>query len=225
MTNENSRVGCFTGKVPLGSILTELHRPLSMIALRHHVGALKYGYYSWYNHPETSNATVIDNLDAILRHFSAHRMGKMVDPESRLPHIFHACCRAGMLVTSLYRDYNNHHTEMTRKCKDWDIGSQISAEVILVASKLKHANLPDDTAEYPAFINSLLVDDLANKPWIDKDIFAHKICNRIDLLALAIWKYADRLVAENAFEYPLLLETCICRFIQNNIDPNIRGNK
>lgn len=96
-----TRVGCFTNKIKLADKIKEWKRPLAIVALIHHIGACKYPYYSWYNHPSTSDATPEDNFNAILRHFTAHRIGKTIDSDSKLPHIFHAVCRAGMLKPAI----------------------------------------------------------------------------------------------------------------------------
>lgn len=91
-------VGGYKFKAPLCDIADKYQAPLAMIALVHLRGAQKYEAYSWFNTPWTGNSTVVDNLEAIMRHFTAITQGKIMDSEG-LPHIFHMCCRAGMMVT------------------------------------------------------------------------------------------------------------------------------
>lgn len=96
-------VGALEGKVPYTQILQEFKLPLAAIGLVHRRGARKYSAYSWLNDPEASNSTIWENIDAMLRHMTAHSIGMIQDPEG-LPHIYHMCCRAGMLVTTYLRE-------------------------------------------------------------------------------------------------------------------------
>lgn len=121
-------------------IIDNYQEPLSMITLVHNRGTKKYEAYSWLNDPAASNSTVMENIDALVRHMSAHIMGKWLDTEG-LPHIYHMCCRAGMLVTTYYRTAN------TQKIKqesiqdlvhlDSDFGHHITPEELLALSKEK----------------------------------------------------------------------------------------
>lgn len=95
--------GALEGKVPYTRILTEFKIPLAAIGLVHRRGARKYAAYSWLRDPSASNSTVWENIDAMLRHMTAHSIGLVRDPEG-LPHIYHMCCRAGMLVSTYLRE-------------------------------------------------------------------------------------------------------------------------
>ena len=91
-------VGGYSKKESLSQVVRRYSLPLTMTSIVHDHGARKYACYSWYNDPDHGNSSVIENIDAILRHFSAYSMGWLIDIEG-LPHIFHMCCRASMLVT------------------------------------------------------------------------------------------------------------------------------
>lgn len=111
MTNDTTVIGALTGKVSMVDTIEEFCDPLKMIMLIHQRGAKKYPLYGWYNDPEHTDSTIKNNLNAMCRHFSAYSMGFPIDPEG-LPHIFHLCCRAGMLITTAYRAWSNHHGEL-----------------------------------------------------------------------------------------------------------------
>ena len=202
-----TRVGCFTNKIKLADKIKEWKRPLAIVALIHHIGAYKYPYYSWYNHPSTSDATPEDNFNAILRHFTAHRIGKTIDSDSKLPHIFHAVCRAGMLITNLYRDINNCHDQLENTVGvhvplDWDVGSQITAEEILLISKADQCAYYNSIKDAPAYISRLLgnliLTDTLRK--VDPaNIFTN--INPADELVLNIWAYANDLIKEHLISY------------------------
>lgn len=93
-----SLVGGYTTKVPLVELYDYFKEPLAMIAVVHVLGAQKYPAYSWFNDPTEGNSTITDNIEAIGRHMGAHMSGHILDREG-LPHIFHMCCRAGMMVS------------------------------------------------------------------------------------------------------------------------------
>lgn len=95
--------GAFKGKIPFTDLLQEFKAPLAIIGLVHRRGARKYAAYSWLRDPGASNSTIWENIDALVRHMTAHSMGYIRDPEG-LPHIFHICCRAGMLVSTHLRE-------------------------------------------------------------------------------------------------------------------------
>ncbi len=103
MPNKSIMIGALEGKVPYTKILQEFSLPLAAIGLVHRRGARKYAAYSWLHDPEASNSTIWENIDAMLRHMTAHSIGMIQDPEG-LPHIYHMCCRAGMLVTTYLRE-------------------------------------------------------------------------------------------------------------------------
>ncbi len=99
----SSNVGAIKGKKNMIKLIRENLIPLAAINLVHQIGLKKYKIFSWYNDPEHADGTVDDNINAIMRHFCAHRSGCTIDPESGLPHIFHMACRCGMAVTVYYR--------------------------------------------------------------------------------------------------------------------------
>ena len=223
---ENKKIGCFKNKIKLDAKIRKWQKPLAMIALIHHIGALKYPYYSWYNNPVSSDATPDNNLNAILRHFTAHRMGKTIDPESGLPHIFHAVCRAGMLITNLYREENDCKDRISRteSTKDlWDIGSQLTAEEILVISKDDRCKFFTNLADAPTYINKLLGDLLLtnSSDFFDtSDIFT--CVTPFDELVLNIWHYADILASEHRFSYGDKLSEKTIDFVDEYIDSSCK---
>lgn len=109
--------GGFTYKADITKIIKDYELPLKMIALVHHCGARKYKIFSWYNEPYVSDSSLMDNLNALYRHFGAHSMGKIVDREGLL-HIFHMCCRAGMMISTFIKEKNYLDTTLTSDCTD-----------------------------------------------------------------------------------------------------------
>lgn len=99
--------GGYTGKLDLLELFNRYDLGLKMIAYIHYRGTKKYPAFGWYNSPSTCGGTCYDNLNALMRHLGAHNSGFIRDPEGS-PHIFHMCCRAGMLVTGFYRNQSNH---------------------------------------------------------------------------------------------------------------------
>lgn len=124
-------------------VVNMFHEQLAAISLVHLLGTRKYKAYSWLNDPRASNSTVTDNADAMYRHFIAHSMGRVWDPEG-LPHLFHLCCRAGMLVTTWYRMMNPNPkmayvdcSEMSRKLLlPSGVGQFLTPEEILSLGKV-----------------------------------------------------------------------------------------
>lgn len=160
--------GAFKNKIKLANIIKEYQFPLACIALIHRMGEIKYPSYSWFNDPEASDSTVENNINAMLRHFSAHRMGFAIDPESNMPHLCHLACRAGMLITTFYRGLNGvAHTDLMSKPSEYPnnpIGAYITGEEILSLSKVaKHEK---GTALVPR-LNSLLINTIFNEELID----------------------------------------------------------
>lgn len=68
-------------------------------------GALKHGAYSWENNPHRSDATVDNNISAMLRHFWAIRHGIELD-EDGISHWDHLACRAAMMMVANMRPSN-----------------------------------------------------------------------------------------------------------------------
>lgn len=80
-----------TGKLRLDLITPEMHRALGEVLT---FGANKYGDRNW------EKGIDLDRLYAAnQRHLLAHREGEATDPESGLPHLFHAFCNLGMMLT------------------------------------------------------------------------------------------------------------------------------
>lgn len=156
--------GAFKNKIKLAEIIKTYRFPLACIALIHRMGEVKYPSYSWFNNPEASDSTVDNNINAMLRHFSAHRMGFQIDPESKLPHLCHLACRAGMLITTFYRELNGmtYSDPMSRPAQypNNPIGAYITGEEIFSLSKsIKHEY---GNAIVP-YLNSLLINDVLSR--------------------------------------------------------------
>lgn len=160
--------GAFMNKEHIGDKLRWFSSVLAMIALVHERGTMKYTSYSWMADPEKSNSSISDNLDAIERHLGAHTMGRLLDPEG-LPHIFHAACRAGMLVTTFLRKkYSVKSIPVRDKTASYSsfasalIGSQITTEEIIALTKTLPESLSNIKQMQPSellpIIRGLLID-------------------------------------------------------------------
>ena len=80
-----------TGKLRLDLIPPEMHEALGEVLT---FGAGKYGDRNW------ELGIDPDRLYAAAqRHLLAHRKGKILDHESGRPHLYHAFCNLGMMVT------------------------------------------------------------------------------------------------------------------------------
>lgn len=97
-------VGAITGKRPMHEFIMKFQAALLAIALIHRRGARKYAPFAWCAATTKADSTVCNNIDAMIRHLSAHSMGFFQDIEG-LPHIFHLGCRAAMLTTVYYRQH------------------------------------------------------------------------------------------------------------------------
>lgn len=106
---ENSNIGALLGKPDLLASIQRHYPFLWACGYVHMQNSHKWPRYSWQLDPEHSNSTIADNLSAIGRHLLAYSMGKTIDPESGLPHIYHLACRTGMCVTAYYRKCNNNY--------------------------------------------------------------------------------------------------------------------
>lgn len=209
MINENdAREGCIKGKPPLSKLSAKYRLAYIAIALIHHFGALKYGYYSWYNDPANCNSTVSDNIDAIFRHITAHKIGKIIDPESHLPHVFHACCRAGMLITMYYRTWLTNSLIPNKPKKNeaakFDVLTQITTEEILVLTKDKVVPEYEDLDNLSDHIFELLCSidmfDRCHIPGIELD---NTIYSSIEDLVLSIWRYTCKLIVAGQVSYDI----------------------
>ena len=96
-------MGCVKHKIQL-QLNDEDQLFLDMAALVHYIGAKKHGLYNWQNDPEHTDSTVLNNVSALLRHYTALRDGYFLD-DSGLPHLFHMACRVCMLETTYIREY------------------------------------------------------------------------------------------------------------------------
>lgn len=215
----SNAIGSFPKKFKMGEIFDKYRIPLAMISLVHERGARKYECYSWLNNPDASNSTVMENLDAIARHFNAHTMGKLIDVEG-LPHIFHIACRAGMMISTAYRSINkNHHRlndprpQLAELMKSDEfgplMGHQITSEEILVLTKDDmYPTIPSDSATLQSYIQAILIELAMYEKqgkisyiFLDKDVFEGKWM--LDLLFLALIRYAELIWKEKDF-LPLL---------------------
>jgi hypothetical protein len=192
-------IGSIKGNVPLSELSAKYRNAYVAIALIHHFGAEKYGYYSWYNDPLNCNSSISDNIDAIFRHMTAHRIGKFIDPESRLPHIFHACCRAGMLITVYYRQDNDGYF-IKKKNEDakLDVLSQLTTEEILVLSKDKLVPEYEDLDSLSDHIFEILCGiDMFDSLRFPDISLSELYYSEIEDLVLSIWRYMIKLVNAN----------------------------
>ena len=211
--------GCIKGKIPLCDLTAKYRAAYIAIALIHHFGALKYSYYSWYNDPANCNSTVSDNLNAIFRHLMAHKIGKIIDPESHLPHVFHACCRAGMLITMYYRTWltgslipNKPKKNETAK---FDVLTQLTTEEIWVLIKDKAVPEYEDLDSLSDHIFELLCSiDMFDKCHIpDIELDNTNYCD-IEDLVLSIWRYTCKLIIAGQVSYDISkLDDKLQRFI------------
>lgn len=136
-------VGAFTGKIKLGEIIKDMELPMRAVAVILKIGELKYPSYSWYNNytDPKADSTVECNINAMLRHFTAHRMGFCVDPDSKMPHIFHLACRAALLTTTYYLNSTTdirYSKVLMRPCEyeySKSLGLYITGEVLTSLSK------------------------------------------------------------------------------------------
>lgn len=211
--------GCIKGKIPLCDLTAKYRAAYIAIALIHHFGALKYSYYSWYNDPANCNSTVSDNLNAIFRHLMAHRIGKIIDPESHLPHVFHACCRAGMLITMYYRTWLTGNLIPNKPKKNetakFDVLTQLTTEEIWVLIKDKVVPEYEDLDSLSDHIFELLCSiDMFDKCHIpDIELDNTNYCD-IEDLVLSIWRYACKLIIAGQVSYDISkLDDKLQRFI------------
>ena len=80
-----------TGKLRLDLVTPEMHRALGEVLT---FGAGKYGDRNWELGFEAERLYA-----AAQRHLLAWREGEEHDPESGMPHLHHAFCNLGMMVT------------------------------------------------------------------------------------------------------------------------------
>lgn len=194
----------------MNELIKKYKRPLAAIALVHLIGTRKYDAYSWQNYPTASNSTCLENIDALIRHFSAHSMGQIIDPDG-LPHMFNMCCRAGMLVSTFYRKRNQHKTiykNVAHPAIDW-FGIFLTPEELLVCSKEdQHVNLADNLEQLYPHIWGLLVEcaehteEQLSPSFTEFDIYKH--CPMVDCIFHAIFKAF--MIWDQTFEYTRFLQ-------------------
>ena len=85
-----------TGKLRLDLIPPEMHEALGKVLT---FGAGKYGDRNWEAGIDEGRLYA-----AAQRHLLAHRKGELLDPESGLPHLYHAFCNLGMMCTLAARN-------------------------------------------------------------------------------------------------------------------------
>jgi hypothetical protein len=201
MNEENitKYIGSVKGKVPLSGLTAKYRSAYVAIALVHHFGAEKYGYYNWYNDPRNCNSSISDNIDAIFRHMTAHRIGKFIDPESKLPHIFHACCRAGMLITIYYRqDNDGYFIKKKNENAELDVLSQLTTEEILVLSKDKLVPEYKDLDNLSDHIFEVLCGiDMFDTLHVAGVSLSDLYCSEVEDLVLSVWRYMIGLINAN----------------------------
>lgn len=95
--------GGFDRKFNLGRVYMHFKESFQVISQVHALGAVKYGFYSFQNTPETSNSTVEDNLNAMVRHYLCVTTGTIMDKEG-FAHAHQMMARAHMLLTTWYRN-------------------------------------------------------------------------------------------------------------------------
>lgn len=137
-------IGAFKGKIKLVDIIKDMELPMKAVSVILKTGELKYPSYSWYNNYTNPKAdsTLECNLNAMLRHFTAHRMGFAVDPDSKMPHIFHLACRAALMITTYYlasTENIRYRHNLIRPTSEYDykesVGLYIPGEVLTSLGK------------------------------------------------------------------------------------------
>lgn len=156
MTDKQEFVGGYTTKAPLVDIFHTYKHVLAMIALVHIRGARKYQAYSWYNHPWDGNSTVVDNIEAVGRHFYGHSTGKFIDVEG-LPHLFHMCCRSGMAVSILNKSSSPIDIIWGKQPSMMSIGTWITPVEIKLLSEVPEEILELEMDDYIPKINEIIV--------------------------------------------------------------------
>ena len=164
--HRDNLTAAYEGKPDLVRICRANRLFFTAISLVHKRGCRKYAAYSWLNVPVGRDSSLMDNINAISRHFGAHSMGRILDPEG-LPHIFHMCCRAGMLVTTAYRQAIDYatvvHGTNTWAALDYsllggDFGIFLTPQEFLPFTKETRYALPRRLDECYPVIQGLLVN-------------------------------------------------------------------
>lgn len=228
--DNNTNTGAIKGKIPLCDLAAKYHDAYTAIALIHHFGSLKYGYYNWYNDPENCDGCFYNNVNAIFRHMTAHRIGKFIDPESHLPHIFHACCRAGMLITIYYRICSISKLKPLAPKKDknarLDVTSQLTTEELLVLSKDHLVPEYKDLNDLSDHIYELLCTaDNFDERCTPDGFFDNTTYDEVEDLVLSVWRYAIKALQCNRVSYDVsILDEKLQHFIAENRNIYQEGN-
>ena len=214
-------VGSFKGKVKLADLVREYKLPMNAVAVILKTGELKYPSYSWYNNytDPKADSTIECNINAMMRHFTAHRMGFCVDQDSKMPHIFHLACRAVLLTTTYYLNntksiqYDKTLARPNNYNTDNSLGLYIPAEVIYSLNK-SQAKLEDNSKDQLEVIIYDLLFKLSIKT-PNFNGFNDTAANFVDTLLLAVFKYV-RLYIEDSE-----LITDFKKTIDGNFDKSI----
>lgn len=206
------QMGAFKNKIDLGEVIQTHTRALIAFSLILKIGELKYPSFSWYNQFQNPSAdsTVKCHLTALLRHFTAHRMGYTLDPESRMPHLFHMCCRACMLVSSYYLGQHSAQklTPQMSKCKErltvCPTGRDLTGEIILSLSKTKDRITSSTAADLETLISDLLVEAVSLEYNIPQAKDPLTEVTLPDLILAACSKYIDAILIESTLRKEFL---------------------
>lgn len=219
MTTTQPQIGSFPTKREMYPVFRDFILPLNMIAFVHRRGAKKYPLYKWYNDPHQCDSSIIANLNAIYRHFAAYSMGFSMDPEG-LPHVFHMCCRAGMMITTAYRKWNNCTELLANGTGDSDtlkygaLGGNffnfITPEEVVSLTKTNDITYSSNEAELKPIVHQILSSCLRNYVEYsqlnvtEKDFNIFTTTTELDILfrvicylATAYWKNCPYLDLDN----------------------------
>ena len=204
----------YEGKPDIVDICHQNRLFFAAITIVHKRGCLKYAPYSWLNTPVGHGSSLVDNINAISRHFGAHSMGRILDPEG-LPHIFHMCCRVGMFVTTAYRQAIDYATRVygtaiwtplqQEQIHGDKLGIFLTPQEFLPFTKEEQYTLPQTLSECYPYIQGLLFD-LALDPAYERDYPEYKLEGdktpfnvhwSIDKLYLAIARFIRFWAAEH----------------------------
>ena len=200
------QMGSFKNKIDLGEGIQTHAKMLIAFSLVLKIGEAKYPSFSWYNQFKnpSADATVKCHLTALLRHFTAHRMGYTLDPDSKLPHLFHMCCRACMLVSAYYLEHNfeNKLTKQMTKTRDrltqCPIGRDVTGEIILSLSKTKDSIISSSAAELESLISDLLLEAVSMRYVIPPVNDPFTEVTLPDLILAACSRYTKAILRESS---------------------------
>lgn len=212
-------IGAFPTKREIYPVFRDFALPLNMIAFVHYRGAKKYPLYKWYNDPHQCDSSIIANLNAIYRHFAAYSMGFSMDPEG-LPHVFHMCCRAGMLITTAYRQWNGCTALLANGIGDSDalkygtttghLFNFITPEEIVSLCKTSNVTYSSDETQLKPLVHQILssvithYDTYSHPQFGEQSFSVFSSCTELDelfrvvcALASAYWNKCPYLDLDN----------------------------